>query len=204
MEDALNEHAVLTVFVWEHKRLFAKYKECTKDGQAMLDFIKHLKAKSDDQLCQIQELNTRHEEMLHDQVNPSASFKRKKTVTEQVQQPVQRTMHPLPVRVMLPSMAWQVVAPLLTEILVPPVPLTSTKTVANLYEKLSNDNEELANPRYWKKVEVTQTLPTVNLLAALVHDSTARNHSQKAGEGRKSSLIHETKWNLGDGSFRYP
>jgi hypothetical protein len=61
--------------------------------------------KSDDQQCQIQELTARHEEMLCDQVNPSASFKRKKTVTEQVIEPVQQTMHPLLVRLMLPSTA---------------------------------------------------------------------------------------------------
>src|ERR1700729_3361841 len=111
MLDALNERAALTVPVDEHEKLFAKFEDCTEDGRDMLDEIKRLKAESDDQQRQIQELTTRQEEMLHDQVNPSASFKRKKTVTEQVIEPVQRTMCPLPVRPVQPSTARQVVAP---------------------------------------------------------------------------------------------
>jgi hypothetical protein len=104
IEETLDERTALTVPVWEHKRLFTKYKECTEDGQAMLDEIKHLKVKSDDQQRQIHEFTAKHEEMLRDQVNPSASFKRKKLVTEQVIEPVQQMMCPLPVRVTPPSM----------------------------------------------------------------------------------------------------
>jgi hypothetical protein len=48
MADALDKHAVLTVPVWEHKKLFAKFEECTEDRWDMLDEIKHLKAESDD------------------------------------------------------------------------------------------------------------------------------------------------------------
>ena len=92
----------------------------------MLDEIKRLKAESDGQQRQIRELTAKHEEMLRDQVNPSASFKRKKTVAEQVAEPVQRTMRPLPVRTVQPSTARQVVAPPPNKTPVPPVLLTST------------------------------------------------------------------------------
>ena len=67
MEETLDEHPVLTVPIQEHKRLFPKFEECTEDGWAMLDEIKHLKALSDDQQRQIRELTARHEEMLCDQ-----------------------------------------------------------------------------------------------------------------------------------------
>ena len=87
MEDALDKCTLLTVSIQEHKKLFTKYKECTEDRQEMLDEIKCLKAKSDAQQCQIEELTMRHEKMLHDQINLSASFKRKKTTTEQVFEP---------------------------------------------------------------------------------------------------------------------
>src|ERR1700691_1622093 len=105
MLDALGERAALTVPVDEHEKLFTKFNDRTEDGQDMLDEIKRLKAESDNQQRQIQELTVRHKEMLRDQVNPSPSFKRKKTVTKQVTEPFQRTMRPLPVRMAQPSMA---------------------------------------------------------------------------------------------------
>src|ERR1700729_1547045 len=120
MLDALGEHTALTIPVDEHEKLFAKFEDHTEDRQDMLDEIKCLKAEFDDQQRQIQELTARHEEMLCDQVNPSASFKRKKTVTEQVVEPVQQMMHPFPVRTTQQSMAQQVVAPLPHETPVPP------------------------------------------------------------------------------------
>ena len=89
MLDALNERAALTVPVDEHEKLFVKFEDRTEDRRDMLDEIKRLKAESDDQQRQIWELTAKHEEMLHDQVNPSASFKRQKTVTEQVIESVQ-------------------------------------------------------------------------------------------------------------------
>src|ERR1700685_3693378 len=92
MLDALCKRAALTVPIDEHEKLFAKFEDHTEDGQDMLDEIKRLKAESDDQQRQIRELTVKHEEMLHDQVNPFASFKRKKTVAKQVAELVQRTM----------------------------------------------------------------------------------------------------------------
>jgi hypothetical protein len=124
----------------------------------------------------------RHEEMLRNQVNLSASFKRKKTVTKQVAESVQRTMRPLPVRTVQ-----QVVTPPPNKTPVPPIPSTSTWLMAEAYEELEDDNDELANPGYWKEVEVTQTSPTANLLAALSRNSTSGNHSQQ-GRGREITL----------------
>jgi hypothetical protein len=187
MLDALNERAALTVPVDEHEKLFAKFEDRTEDGRDMLDEIKRLKAESDDQQRQIRELTAKHEEMLRDQVNPSASFKRKKTVAEQVAEPVQRTMRPLPVRTVQPSTARQVVAPPPNETPVPPVPSTSTWSMAQGYEDLQDDDEELTNPEYWKEVEIAQTSPTANLLAALSRDSNPRNRSQQ-GRGREITI----------------
>ena len=126
--------------------------------------------------------------MLCDQVNPSASFKRKKTVPEQVVEPVQRTMHPLPVRMAQQSTARQVVTPLPNEAPVPPVPSTSTWLMADGYEELEDDDDELANPGYWKEVKHMQTLPTVNLLAALSRNSTSGNCSHQGRERQELSL----------------
>src|ERR1700685_1848898 len=153
----------------------------------MLDEIKRLKAESDDQQRQIRELTAKHEEMLRDQVNPSASFKRKKTVAEQVAEPVQRTMRPLPVRTVEPCKGRQVVAPPPNETPVPPVPSTSTWSMAQGYEDLQDDDKELTNPEYWKEVEIAQTSPTANLLAALSRDSNPRNRSQQ-GRGREITI----------------
>src|ERR1700691_5904019 len=141
----------------------------------MLDEIKRLKAESDDQQRQIRELTAKHEEMLRDQVNPSASFKRKKTVAEQVAETVQRTMRPLPVRTVQPSTARQVVAPPPNETPVPPVPSTSTWSMAQGYEDLQDNDEELTNPEYWKEGEIAQSSPT------------PRNRSQQ-GRGREITI----------------
>src|ERR1700691_4333724 len=64
MMDALDECTALTIPVDEHRGLFAKSEERTEDRWDMLDEIKHLKMKSDNQQCQIRELTARHEEML--------------------------------------------------------------------------------------------------------------------------------------------
>jgi hypothetical protein len=68
---------------------------------------------------------------------------------------------------------------------------------ANLHAELSNDDDELVNPMYQKEVKVTQTSPTVNLLAALTRNSTSRNRSQQ-GRGRQKIILNpQMKWNLG-------
>ena len=89
MEDTLKEHSLLTVPIKEHKRLYTKYKERTEDGWEMFAELKHTHANYDALKCQFDKLTEKHEDLLHSQIGPSTSFKRKKVVSEQVVKPAQ-------------------------------------------------------------------------------------------------------------------
>src|ERR1700683_3808052 len=78
----------------------------------MFDEIKSLRADYDAARRQLRELTEKHEELLRSQIGANTSFKRKKVASEQVFEPAQQTMHPLPVRETPPSTARQSAAPL--------------------------------------------------------------------------------------------
>jgi hypothetical protein len=59
--------------------------------------------------------------------------------------------------------------------------------MADTYEGLEDDDDKLANPRYWKEVKHMQTSPMANLLTALSRNSTSGNCSQQ-GRGREITL----------------
>ena len=96
MEDALEEHMSLTVPIREHKRLYAKYEERMEDGREMFDELKRTCADYDALKRQFNKWTEKHEDLLRSQVIPTTSFKRKKVASEQVIEPAQRTMCPLP------------------------------------------------------------------------------------------------------------
>src|ERR1700677_3751248 len=90
LKNTLEERMALTVPIKEHKKLYAKYEERTEDGQEMFEEIKSLHTNYDAAWCQLKELPD-------SQIGSSTSFKRKKVASEQVVEPAQQTMHPLPV-----------------------------------------------------------------------------------------------------------
>src|ERR1700683_1688659 len=136
LEDALEERAVLTVPIKEHNKLYAKYEERTEQGREMFDEIKSLHADYDAARHQLRELTEKHEELLRSQIGANTSFKRKKVASEQVFEPAQQTMRPLPVRETPPSTARQSAAPLpmamaAPAVMAPAQPVASTSRLAD-------------------------------------------------------------------------
>src|SRR6202050_1530368 len=121
LEDTLEERAALTVPIKEHDKLYAKYEERTEHGQDMFEEIKSIHANYDAARRQLRELTEKHKELLHSQIGSNSSFKRKKVASEQVFEPAQWTMHPLPVRETPPSTVHQSAAPLPIAMAVPAV-----------------------------------------------------------------------------------
>src|SRR6202050_3138416 len=154
----------------------------------MFDEIKSLRANYDAARRQLRELTEKHEELLRSQIGANTSFKRKKVASEQVFEPAQRTMHPLPVRETPPSMVRQSAAPLpmamaAPAVMAPAQPVASTLRSADPYAKQSDDSDnELTNPRYWKEVKDSKTSPMANLLSGLAHDFQSGNHAHQGRE----------------------
>ena len=182
MEDTLEERTSLTVPSREHKRLYAKYEEHMEDGCEMFDELKSTHANYDALKRQFNELTEKHESLLCSQIVPPPSFKWRKVTSEQVIEPAQRTMRPLPMREMPPSTVRQSAVPLPPVMAAPPAvaptqPIASTSRSADPYVDLSDDlDNELTNPGYWREVKESKTLPLVNLLAALARDFQSGNH----------------------------
>src|ERR1700677_5175835 len=156
----------------------------------MFDEIKSLRADYDAARRQLRELTEKHKEVLSSQIGAHTSFKRKKVASEQVFEPAQRTMHPLPVRETPPSMARQSAAPLpmamaAPAVMAPAQPVTSTLRSADPYAEQSDDSDnKLTNPRYWKEVKDLKTSPMANLLSALARDFQSGNYAQQGRELR--------------------
>ena len=188
LEDALEERAALTVPIKEHDKLYAKYEEHTEQGWEMFDEIKSLHTDYDAARRQLRELTEKHKELLCSQIGANTSFKRKKVASEQVFEPAQRTMRPLPVRETPPSTARQLAAPLPMAMAAPAVMapaqlVASTSQSADPYAEQSDDSDDkLTNPRYWKEVKDSKTSPMANLLSALACDFQSRNHAQQGRE----------------------